>query len=574
MRNYYCFLFFLKTIYRTRKSLFIITMFCGALSAVTRFVWAFFFKYLLDYLQDYAYREARIWVVLSIALNVVFELLLKLFNIAKNSGYFHVNSILTKELSKQSFEIPFEQLENSDTINKFELAFKFVNRNYIEKYTNGLTNIISCIFVLLGVTILTSYLQWWISLSLIIVVTINTICHVVGAQYEIQQFDEETSVSRKLEYTRFWLSEKSRAKEVRTYILHDFTVGKLKEYNEQFFNILQNFTKKNKKLYIISNIVNSFQLLAIYGYCTVLFAQGQISAGDFLFTTTALLSFSASLTNIWYSLIELYKNNTYIEKLKSVLGMENHSKCEMVFNTVDVIEFRNVSFRYPGAQEYALHNISFIVRAGEKISLIGENGAGKSTLVKLLSGFYVPTEGEILINGHPMNIKEKNYLPLFSVVFQDYTIFKFSILENISMEENGNDALVKDLLKQLNIDKLEPDNYISNLFNNKGIELSGGENQKIALARALYKKSQILILDEPTSALSPQSEYDIYKDFNKMTINKTVFFISHRLSSCRICDKILLLNHGGVEAFGSHEQLIKTNPLYKKMFHAQADLYS
>lgn len=572
--NFDCFVFFLKTVFRTRKSLFLITLLCSLLGAAMQFIWAFFFKYLLDNVESDKYEEAVICAVTAILANAVMELLLKLLNIAKSRGYFHINSVLRKELSKQSYEIPFDKLENADTINQFELAFKFVNRNYMEKYTDGLTNIISCIFVFLGVTFATSYLQWWISLFLLVVITINTICHVWGAQCEVEQFNEETAVSRQLEYTRFWLSEKSRAKEVRTYVLYSFVVGKLKEYNEQFFELLQSFTQKSKKSYIVIQIANAVQLFVLYAYCAVLFAKGGMSAGDFLFITTALISFGGSLTSILYSLIDLYKNNIYIEKLKTVLKMETRSGCERYSFPVEKIEFCGVSFRYPGAEKDAIHNVSFSVNAGEKISLIGENGAGKSTLVKLLAGFYTPTEGEILINSQPMDLESKNYLPLFSVVFQDYTMFNFSVSENVAMNENGDKDIVRALLEQFGLFDLDPNIYITRLFNDEGTELSGGENQKVAFARALYKNSQILILDEPTSALSPQSEYEIYKNFKKMTNNKTVFFISHRLSSCRICDKILLLNGGQLLDYGSHEQLLKSSELYCQMFNAQAELYA
>lgn len=195
-------------------------------------------------------------------------------------------------------------------------------------------------------------------------------------------------------------------------------------------------------------------------------------------------------------------------------------------------------------------------------------------MVKLLSGLYAPTGGEILINGIPMDTQRKNYLSLFSMVFQDYTIFNFSIEENINMGKNISKEKMQELLDEMDLSNVTPETYISQLFSNEGIELSGGENQKIAIIRALFKDAPILILDEPTSALSPQSEYNIYKKFGELTSKKTVIFISHRLSSCRICDKILLLREGQLEAMGSHDQLMETCSKYKEMFDAQAELYT
>ena len=160
------------------------------------------------------------------------------------------------------------------------------------------------------------------------------------------------------------------------------------------------------------------------------------------------------------------------------------------------------------------------------------------------------------------------------MVFQDYTIFNFSVEENINMGKTVSKRKSQELLNVMGLDSVTPETYISQLFCEKGIELSGGENQKLVITRALFKDAPILILDEPTSALSPQSEYNIYKKFGELTSDKMVIFISHRMSSCRICDKILLLQEGKVEAIGTHNQLMESCPKYKEMFDAQAELYT
>jgi len=573
--NFSCFLFYFKTVWSTRKSVFFVTFIDGALGAIVSFIWMYFFKYLLDFLSLEEYKKAVLWVLCCICFSGIIDLIRKLLNLIKNNAYFDINTFLQTKLSELSFKIPYEKMENAETIQQFEMAHKCIGRNYLAKYTLGLTNIISCVIVFSGVGIITSSLNWWITLILFFVISVNTICHVIQSQYEMEQFNEETTVSRQLEYTRFWLTEKSRAKEVRTYLLHDFVVEKLKEYNEKFFNVLQNFTKKHRKPYIAIHLINGIQILTLYSYCAFLLSKGLLTSGDFMLYISALLSFSSALTNILRSLIDVYKNNLYIDKLKKCMDLSVPSCNEELLNEkIDTIEFRNVSFCYPGESKHALHNISFVLNENEKISLIGENGAGKSTLVKLLSGLYTPTSGEILINGIPMDAKRKNYLSLFSMVFQDYTIFNFSIEENINMGKNISKEKTQELLDKMGLSNVSPETYISQLFSDKGIELSGGENQKLAIIRALFKDAPILILDEPTSALSPQSEYNIYKKFGELTSKKTVIFISHRLSSCRICDKILLLREGQIEAMGSHNQLMETCPKYKEMFDAQAELYT
>lgn len=573
--NINCFIFYIKTIWSTCKRVFFLTFLDGILGALISFIWMYFFKYLLDYLAMQIFNKAILWILCCICLSGIIELFRSLINIVERNAYFDINVFLQSKLSELSFKISYEKMEDSETIQQFEMAHKCINRNYMEKYTLGLANIVSCILVFAGVGIITSSLNLWITLILFIVITVNAVCHFIQSQYEVAQFTEETTVSRQLEYTRFWLTERSRAKEVRTYLLHDFVVGKLKEYNEMFFRVLQSFTKKQKKTYIAVHLINGIQMIILYLYCAYLLSQGIITAGDFMLNISALLSFGAALTNILKSLIDVYKNNMYIDKLKNCMEFNVDAYDKVFLNKeIDTIEFRNVSFRYPGESRNALDNINFIMYGNEKLSLIGENGAGKSTLVKLLSGLYTPTSGEILINGIPIDSRRKNYLSLFSMVFQDYTIFNFSVEENISMGKNGQKQKMRELLNKMGLRDVEPEAYISQIFSDKGIELSGGENQKLAIIRALFKDAPILILDEPTSALSPQSEYDIYKMFSELTTNKTVLFISHRLSSCRICDRILLLQDGKVEAMGSHNELMESSSKYREMFNAQAELYA
>lgn len=216
--NFSCFLFYLKTVWATRKSVFFVTFIDGALGATVSFIWTFFFKYLLDFLSSEEYNKAVLWVLCCICFSGMIELIRKLLHLVRNNAYFDINTFLERKLSELSFKIPYEKMENAETIQEFEMAHKFIGRNYLDKYTLGLTNIIACIIVFSGVGIITSSLNWWITLMLFSVITVNTICHAIQSQYEMEQFTEETTVSRQLEYTRFWLTEKSRAKEVRTYV--------------------------------------------------------------------------------------------------------------------------------------------------------------------------------------------------------------------------------------------------------------------------------------------------------------------------------------------------------------------
>jgi ATP-binding cassette subfamily B protein len=253
----------------------------------------------------------------------------------------------------------------------------------------------------------------------------------------------------------------------------------------------------------------------------------------------------------------------------------------MYFTPDYSIEFKNVSFKYPLSEEYVFHNFNFKFKLGGSTAIVGMNGSGKTTFIKLLCRLYDPNEGEIFVNG--VNIKQykyEDYIAAFAVVFQDYKLFSFSIGENIACMSNYDENRVIQCLEKLGgvgRDKKSSDNLNRNIyreFDVNGMELSGGEEQKIALARALYKNSPILVLDEPTAALDPLSENEVYQMINKMAKDKTVIFISHRLSSCRFCNRIIVLHNGKIIEQGSHnELLLNENGKYYAMWNAQAQYY-
>lgn len=247
------------------------------------------------------------------------------------------------------------------------------------------------------------------------------------------------------------------------------------------------------------------------------------------------------------------------------------------------IEFKNVSFKYPRSKEFTLKNVSIKINEGEKLSVVGLNGAGKTTFIKLLARLYEPTEGEILLNG--VNINEYDYdeyMKLLSVVFQDFKLMSFSIKENIALndfnkvkDEEIEEVLIKSGFGK-DLEKLPKgiNTPVYKNFDEGGIEFSGGQAQKLAIARAVYKDAPIVILDEPTAALDPKAEYEIYSKFNELIGKKTTIYISHRLSSCRFCDNIAVFQKGKLIQYGTHDELVKDKGNeYETMYSAQAQYY-
>ncbi len=345
------------------------------------------------------------------------------------------------------------------------------------------------------------------------------------------------------------------------------------------------------KYYLIGNIANIIRMMGSYLYVGFLAIKGVFSLGVLVQMIQAADELNNTLGGLVSNTQEILKRCNYAYEF--VLFMEYPEALEKGEKAVDKeireIEFRNVSFKYPGTDKMILDNISIKIGAGEHLSIVGLNGAGKTTFIKLLCRLYDPTSGEILVNG--VNIKEydyNQYMALFAPVFQDFRLFAFPIEENITLVDEddkeyytGDEAeRIEKIIEMVNLtqmmEKLEKGRKTTlfKYFEENGIEPSGGEQQKIAIARALYKSSPVVILDEPTAALDPIAEYEIYKQFHTLVGDKTAFYISHRLSSCRFCDRIAVFSEGTIKEYGTHDELagIK-NGIYAKMFEAQAQYY-
>lgn len=300
----------------------------------------------------------------------------------------------------------------------------------------------------------------------------------------------------------------------------------------------------------------------------------------------AITALSRGVSDLFATLGSMKNNEAFLKTVFEFLDIPNDMyqgslTTEKRSDRKYEIEFRNVSFKYPGAEKYALQNLSLKFKIGERMAVVGMNGSGKTTFIKLLCRLYDPDEGEILLNG--INIRKYNYrdyLELFSVVFQDFQLLAFSLGQNVAASMNYDRKRAEECLRQagfgerLDVMPKGLDTFLYREFDQEGINVSGGEGQKIALARVLYKDAPFIILDEPTAALDPVAEAEVYSKFDEIVGDKTAVYISHRLSSCRFCDEILVFDEGKVVQQGSHEQLVKEKGKYQDMWQAQAQYYS
>lgn len=402
---------------------------------------------------------------------------------------------------------------------------------------------------------------------------------------ELKSFQDLSKFNRIFGYIYFELTDPTYGKDIRLYKSANL-------FNKQAKEILDNQQKiydtQAKEIGIQNYRVNVADVIfnfAIYFYIGFIALKKIISIGDISLCISSSSQFSNSLDEITRALLNLEQRSFYAENYLNFIELPQAQKKgtkKILDDKNHEIEFKNVSFKYPRSENFVLKNINIKIPFGEHLAIVGLNGAGKTTFIKLLCRLYDVTEGEILIDG--INIKEysdEEYRKLFAVLFQDFKIFAFSIKENIAFDENVDDKNIDDVLKLVNlydyVQTLPEKNStcISKSFTEKGTDFSGGQKQKVGIARALYKKSPIIIFDEPTAALDPIAEAEIYSDFNEnLAGGKTAIYISHRLSSCKFCDKIAVFSENKIMEYGNHNELMKLkNGVYKKMFTTQANLY-
>ena len=322
-----------------------------------------------------------------------------------------------------------------------------------------------------------------------------------------------------------------------------------------------------------------------YVYLIRLTLNEGLSVPDFLLYFTAVSTFTTWVMGILRDITKLHKDSLDISIVREFLEYPEPFKFEEGEDVPDAesyeLSLENVSFRYSSADQDTIHQINLTVHPGEKLAIVGLNGAGKTTLVRLLCGLFDPTEGRVLLNGRDIrDFNRREYYRLFSAVFQEFSILDVTVAENIAqtaenidyeriydcIEKAGLTTLIQELPKGI-------DTHVGKEVFLDGVLFSGGQTQRLMLARALYKDGPILMLDEPTAALDPIAENDIYQKYNDMTQGKTAVFISHRLASTRFCDRIIFIADGTIAEEGSHESLLSNNGEYAKLFEVQSRYY-
>jgi ATP-binding cassette subfamily B protein len=377
-----------------------------------------------------------------------------------------------------------------------------------------------------------------------------------------------------------------QGKDIRIFNGQNLIKGYLDDEYKQKSDWISEVTLNSSEQGFVNGLSAGLLQVIAYIFVAVRAVSGTLTIGSVLKFASIIYRFSSDLSSIFsafaeYALAAERQQSTmeYINipdvLFKGSLPVEKRNDNEYE------IEFKNVSFKYPGSEVYALKNLNMKLHIGQRMAIVGMNGSGKTSMTKLLCRLYDPTEGSITLNG--IDIKKYNYgeyMSIFSVVFQDFKLFSFNLGQNVAASVEYDREKAEAALKQAGFgDRLSAmtkglDTALYNNFEEDGVEISGGEAQKIALARALYKDAPFIILDEPTAALDPIAEFEIYSKFNEIVGGKTAIYISHRLSSCRFCDDIAVFHEGQLIERGSHDKLIANKESkYYELWNAQAQYY-
>ena len=490
------------------------------------------------------------------------------------------------QLADRTMKMDFEHTEDPEALDALEKA-----QEGMSWYSGGIVGVLGAVFglvnnaaALLGVSLIILFTCPWLLPVQIAALVVITILNAKNNKIDRDSFLELAKSNRVFGYVFWQLADFKLGKDIRLYDSADMMCGKAQHFSDEQIGIWRSTMRKQRKNSWGMDAVNALRDGISYFYIGFMAVTKAITVGDFSMCVSAAGTLYWSLYGIVSGVQTVSQKcayaHRYIEFLRFPAAMVKGTK--PVKPGEHTIEFRHVSFKYPRSEKLVLRDINLTIKSGEHLSIVGLNGAGKTTFIKLLCRLYDVTEGEILVDG--VNIKEypeEEYRRLFSVVFQDFQLFAFSLRENIAFGEQPDDKELERVLKLAGLwedaQKLPNglDTMLYKSFDENGTDLSGGQRQKTAIARALYRNAPVVILDEPTAALDPVAEYEIYRQFNTLVGGKTAVYISHRLSSCKFCDRIVVFADDTIKENGTHEQLVGINGgIYAGMFAEQAKYYA
>ncbi|WP_373897328.1 ABC transporter ATP-binding protein [Haloimpatiens sp. FM7315] len=600
--------FALKEIHKLQPSIMPVTLLYSLFSSLSPFVNIYMSSLIIDeLLQRRNLHSLKFLVAITIGLNLIIHLISTGLEHLMKLLFLTVDENQNMRINEKILKMDYEFIEDPEVHKLKSKIMESKNLNGggilnvikgMEDFVKGLITIITSVVLVIdlfksnsigtNISFVNSKVFSYLFLIIIFLGTVISLKLTSGSEKVwFKCFNKLMDMNRALAFYGTITTDYNAGKAVRIFNEKPTINKEVNKFNKSSKDLFNRVGVSRAKYRAFDAFISSLSSGLIYFFVALKAISGAITIGSIVKYVGSINEFMTGSKEVLSSFNEIINNNKYVELYYGFLNI----KGEKYKGTLPVekreddqyeIEFRNVSFKYPSTEVYALKDVSIKLNIGERLAIVGMNGSGKTTFIKLLCRLYDPDEGEILLNG--INIKKydyEEYMSLFSIVFQDYKLFSFSLGQNVAASLDFNENSVCKALEEVGLrHRLQtmPKGVKTSLykdFDDEGIEISGGEAQKIALARAIYKKAPIIILDEPTAALDPISEFEIYSKFNEMVNTKTAFYISHRLSSCRFCDEIAVFHKGRIIQKGSHEKLIEDeNGKYYELWNSQAKYYN
>lgn len=580
-----------KVIWNFSKSLFLGKMLLAILNGVIAPLNAYILKILVERITAFDWNSTLAVIGIIAAVNLANGVLQAYINrklgitgdLFRNHLMFEFNS----KVVNMDYEILFEP----DMIQMKELAFKTIREGRAIKYLDILFSCISYVISLASIIYLLSSFSWWVYLIMLGLSSIKIYTVIADKKHNYNISVDMAPINAETSYYMNMLADESYANDMRMFSISRWVISKYEKCITKAHKMLEGLLSGIFKNTVVRNVLSGIETVFLYTFVASQMFFNNMTFADFTMATSALRTFSDSITNITGSLIDLGENSAYVKiyrefmKKKNTIAVPGRGRnIKELPDTRYIFELADVGFKYPGSEKMVLEGLNLQAEKGKFYVIVGKNGVGKTTLVRLLCRLYDPSSGIIrYMNNDLRDLEYKSYRDNIGVVFQDYKYHCLSIAENVAMNEyDGSEEVIKKISDALNAAGLSEkinslpkgiNTQLGKIFDKEGVLLSGGELQKLALARVLFKNSSVVILDEPSSALDALAEDELIRTFNTALKGKTVFYISHRLSVAKYADKVIFMEDSGIKGFDTHEKLLESIKSYRILYESQAKHY-
>ena len=564
--------------WKNHKFYFPAKIFYSLLQSSVYIIRLFFVKCFIDSIAEKQnIKIAMLLLLLFLIFNLLQELLSAVFTLYIKRTQNDIQNDLQLDIIVKTFSLDIENYDNTEFHDKRTRAIEYAT-NGANRIIDALFDFISNLLTFAGSVYIISSLNVYVLIFLIIFTCIDFVVNKKRDELMYKLKKETTRINRKKNYTIGLLSNKSAMKDLLLNDSLEFILQRFKSIYSMARGLMINVDKQVERLRVPVRILNVFFSCIVYLFVGYSLFLKVITIGDFSMLYGAAESLKTSVVLIGANVSNIRSMNMDAKMYEEYMNLKPLKRGLIKLNSDEgfTLEFNNVWFKYNGQKEWAIKGVSFKINQGEHILLVGENGAGKTTLVNLMLGFYTPQIGDIYINNRNLKDYDRRYLyKMISAVFQDYFIYAYSIYDNISLNLKYDEEILQNSIKNADLKKVikklpkGAESYLTHDLDENGVELSGGEKQKLAISRSYYKNSNFLILDEPSSALDPISEEFLLQQYKELTKGKTAILISHHLNNFYDADYILVMNNGTICEFGTHEQLIKNQGKYYELYMLQ-----